>query len=271
MPDDKDYLRIARLDGQGIVLLGAGGGGIGPATASALAGAGARLLCVDINEQEARETALRVGGEAIVADVRKRADMAQVFAQAKHSFGKNFKGVVDVVGIAMLAPLESFDDETIDAQFGMVFRHALLALQLAAPMLAENGGGTFTFVGSRSGIRPSPNQALYGALKAALHHLVRVAAVEFGPNNIRVNAVSPGVVRTPRLLKGLSSDAWRQLALATPLRRVADPDDVAKAILFLASDLAGYVTGNILTLDGAGDSTFQSLGIKPDLPRRAKG
>jgi NAD(P)-dependent dehydrogenase (short-subunit alcohol dehydrogenase family) len=104
-----------------------------------------------------------------------------------------------------------------------------------------------------------------------LHHLVRVAAVEFGPHKIRVNAVSPGVVRTPRLLKGLSTDAWHQLALATPLRRVADPDDVAKAILFLASDLAGYVTGNILTLDGAGDSTFQSLGITPDLPGRAKG
>ena len=132
-------------------------------------------------------------------------------------------------------------------------------------------GGTFTFVGSRSGIRPSPNQALYGAFKAALHHLVRVAAVEFGPHKIRVNAVAPGVVRTPRLLKGLPPDAWHQLALATPLRRVADPEDVAKAILFLASNLAGYVTGNILTLDGAGDSTFQSLGIKPDLPGRAKG
>ena len=76
-----DYLKIARLDGQGIVLLGAGGGGIGPATASALSGAGARLLCVDIKEQEARESALLVGGEAIVADVRKRADMAQVFAR----------------------------------------------------------------------------------------------------------------------------------------------------------------------------------------------
>jgi NAD(P)-dependent dehydrogenase (short-subunit alcohol dehydrogenase family) len=271
MTDRIDYLKMARLDGQGIVLLGAGGGGIGSATALALSGAGARVLCVDVNEQQAREAASSIGGEAVVADIRKRADMARVFSRARELFGNNFKGVVDVVGVAMIAPLETFDDEAVDAQFGIVFRHALLALQLAAPLLAENGGGAVTFVGSRSGIRPSPNQAIYGAFKAALHHLVRAAAMEFGPNKIRVNAVSPGPVRTPRLLKALSPEAWHQLGIANPLGRVADPHDIAKAILFLASDLAGYVTGNILVLDGAGDGNFQSVGLKPNLPGSGQG
>jgi NAD(P)-dependent dehydrogenase (short-subunit alcohol dehydrogenase family) len=73
-------------------------------------------------------------------------------------------------------------------------------------------------------------------------------------------------VRTPRLLKALSPEAWHHLGKANPLGRVADPNDIAKAILFLASDLAGYVTGNILVLDGAGDGSFQAVGLNANLP-----
>jgi len=86
--------------------------------------------------------------------------------------------------------------------------------------------------------------------KAALHHLVRCSAHELGPRGVRVNAVAPGFVRTPRLLKALAGEFWDQVGETNPLGRVAIPADIASAILFLCSDLASYVTGNVLTLDG---------------------
>jgi NAD(P)-dependent dehydrogenase (short-subunit alcohol dehydrogenase family) len=266
MQNSVDYFEQAKLKDRGFVLLGAGGGGIGPAVAHALAGAGAELLCVDISEAEARNTAAMVNGRAISADIRDRNEMAKVFAKAKNLFGSRLSGVVDIVAVGMVAPLENCDDETLDWQFGIVFRHALLALQYAAPILAENGGGTITLVGSRAGLRPLPNQAIYGSMKAALHHLVRSAAMELGPRNIRVNAVSPGFVFTPRVKKALSSEDWKRVEATNPLRRMAEPDDIAKSILFLSSDLASYVTGNILVLDGAGDNNVGALGLKLSLP-----
>jgi 3alpha(or 20beta)-hydroxysteroid dehydrogenase len=264
-----DHLAQSNLLNRGFVLLGAGGGGIGPAVARALAGAGAQVLCVDVSEAEARRTAESIGGEAIAADIRKRSDVEAVFARAKQLFGSRFHGVVDIVAVGMVAPIEACDDDALDWQFGIVFRHALLALQYATPLLAESGGGSFTFVGSRAGLRPIPNQAVYGSMKAALHHLVKTAAMELGPHNIRVNAVSPGFVMTTRLKQALSPGDWGKVAATNPLRRMAEPDDIAKAILFMCSPLASYVTGNIMVLDGAGDNNVASLGLELRLPKAA--
>jgi len=143
-----------------------------------------------------------------------------------------------------------------------VFRHALLATQIAAPLIAANGGGTMTFVGSISGIVGIANQALYGMAKAALHHLVRQAALEFGPVGVRFNAIAPGFVKTPRLAAAIPPETWQSIARSIPMRRVADPADVAKAALFLSSDLSEYVTANILTLDGGATSFVEAPVIK---------
>lgn len=254
----KDHLTLARLDGRGYVILGAGGGGLGDATCEALAGAGARLLCVDRAEQQAKAVAAQVGGEPFVADVTRREDMEAVFDRARSSMGDRFAGVIDIVGMAKNTRITEMDDDAIEQQFAIVLRHALLAVQIAAPMLAKSGGGSLTFVGSLSGMVAIPNQTYYGLAKAALHHLVRYAAQEFGPEGVRVNAVAPGFISTPRLVALLPDEMWKRLAAANPLRRVATPDDIAKAILFLVTDLAAYVTGNILTLDG-GVSQMLSL------------
>jgi NAD(P)-dependent dehydrogenase (short-subunit alcohol dehydrogenase family) len=235
-----------RLDGQGFVVLGAGGGGMGTETSLALARAGARLLCVDFNEQEAAAIADLTGGTAHVADATSRADMEGVFAKANELFGDAFSGVIDIIGVASAGTIPSYSDEAISRQFDIVFRHALLAVQIGAPMLAKRGGGCMTFVGSISGLSSIPNQSLYGSAKAALHHL----AQEFGPGGVRVNAVAPGFVQTPRLKAAIPADAWQKIANGNPLRRTAQPMDIANAILFLSSDLAGYITSNILTLDG---------------------
>ncbi|HKT77776.1 MAG TPA: SDR family oxidoreductase [Sphingobium sp.] len=258
-PPLKDHLQLARLDGRGYVVLGAGGGGLGDATCEALAGAGARLICVDRSEEQARAVAAQVGGEPFVADVTRRDEVQAVFDRARALFGDRFAGVVDVVGMAKNARIDEMDDDAIEQQFAIVLRHALLTVQIAGPMLAGTGGGTLTFVGSLSGIAAIPNQTFYGIAKAALHHLVRYAAQEFGPGGVRVNGVAPGFISTPRLLSLLPAEMWERLAATNPQRRVASPDDIAKAILFLVSDLSLYVNGNILTLDGGVSQTL-SLG-----------
>jgi NAD(P)-dependent dehydrogenase (short-subunit alcohol dehydrogenase family) len=107
-----------------------------------------------------------------------------------------------------------------------------------------------TFIGSISGCVSVSNQAAYGTAKAALHHLVRCSAHELGPHRVRVNGIAPGFVRTPRLLARLNEEFWDRVAGVNPLRRVAVPAEIAAAVLFLCSDLASYVTGNVMTLDG---------------------
>lgn len=256
----KDHLQLARLDGRSYVVLGAGGGGLGDATCEALAGAGAHLLCVDRSEEQAKAVAAQVGGEPFVADVTLRKDVQAVFDRAQAAFGTGFAGVIDVVGMAKNARIDEMDDDAIEQQFAVVLRHALLTVQIAGPILAKSGGGTLTFVGSLSGLAAIPNQTFYGIAKAALHHLVRYAAQELGPDGVRVNGVAPGFISTPRLLSMLPQDMWDRLAASNPLRRVATPEDIAKAILFLVSDLSNYVNGNILTLDGGVSQTLSLIG-----------
>lgn len=257
-----DPLRAARLDGRGFALLGAGGGGIGEATARAFAAAGARLLCVDRDIDQARAVAVATGGTAHAADVTARADLAETFARAEALFGADFAGVVDIVGMAAMGEIASFDDAAVARQFDIVFGHALKTVQLAAPMLARAGGGSIGFVGSVSGIAAIPNQPIYGMAKAALHHLVRYAGQEFGPQGVRVNAVAPGFVETPRLKAALPAPLWDEVARTNPLRRPARPEDVAHALLFLASDLAAYVNGAILPLDGGVTNNAAMPGIE---------
>ena len=259
-----DHLLSARLDGKALIVLGAGGGGIGTATCEALAGAGARLLCVDRDSAQAEAAAAACGGTAHVADVTDRAAMEALFATAADLFGETLSGLVDIVAFARSGTIASFDDAALKLQFDIVLRHAILAVQYGGPLLARHGGGTMAFVGSMSGDRTTMNQSIYGLAKAALHHLVRSAANELGPSGVRVNGVAPGFVRTPRLLEALPKAVWDGIAEVNPLGRCADPADVAKALLYLCSDLSSYLNGNILRLDGGYGNAFRLPGL--DVP-----
>ena len=244
-----DYLADLNLAGKGFIVFGAGPG-IGAHTCHALSQAGAQVLCVDIDATLAKATAAQIKGHAIQADVTRRASMKKVFARAEKLFGGSFYGLVDVVGIANIGAIPSFDDAALTRQFDLVYRHAFMAVQIGAPMLAANGGGVLTFIGSISGLATLPNHTIYGSAKAALHQMVRYAAQEFGPSGIRVNAIAPGYTRTPRILAHRTPAMWQAIDETNPLRRGGNPQDVARVALFLSSDQARYVTGNILTLDG---------------------
>ena len=244
-----DFLAQLRLDGRGLVVLGAGQG-IGEATAHALAQAGGRVLCVDREAALAEKVAKDVRGVACVADVTSRQDVERIFATAKEAFG-GVRGVVDIVVMAKLLPLGKFTDDDYQWQFDIGVRHAFLALQIGAPIVAASGGGSITFVGSISGSACLPNEVVYSASKAALHHLARAAAVELGPSGVRVNAIAPGFVRTPRLNRLVTEERWAEIGEGIPLGRAALPDEVAGPLLFLASDLSAHISGAVLAIDGA--------------------
>jgi len=238
-----DYGALLRLDGRRIVVIGAGNG-IGRQASHAMAMMGARLCCVDVEPDLAAEIADEVGGVAAVGDMRGRDDASRVFASAADALG-GVDGVVGIPGTSHWEPLAEVGDDDWDAQHDLILRYAFLAMQLGARAMG-GGPGSMVFVASVSGLFAAPNHGPYGAFKAGMMALVKSAAQELGPG-IRVNAVAPGAVRTPRWAH-LAQDPARTAVV--PLRKMAETSDIAGAILFLMSPLAGHITGQTIVVDG---------------------
>lgn len=244
-----DYPGRLRLDGKGFIILGAGQG-IGRQASHALASVGANLVTVDLDPDLAADIAGEVGGTPWSGDATKREDIERLFSEAQATFGGKVDGFVDIIGMAQYMGLLDIDDDLWEWHQNIVLRHAYLAMQVGGKCMAETGGGVMTFVASVSGISSAPLHAAYGVAKAGLMSLVRSGAVELGPKNLRINAVAPGMVWTPRVSAYVGEEGRQKNIDNTPLRRVALPEDIASALLFLSSDLAGYVNGQTLVVDG---------------------
>jgi NAD(P)-dependent dehydrogenase (short-subunit alcohol dehydrogenase family) len=242
------YLDLLRLDGRGFIVVGAGQG-IGRQTAHALAQAGARVFCIDSVADLAESVAKEVDGVACVADARDRDDVERAVSEASKALDR-IDGLVDIVGMARYGELLDTSDEDWSWTFDIVLRHAFLFSQVAGRAMAESGGGSMVFVASVSGLTSAPRHAAYGAAKAALVSWVRTLAVELGPKQVRANAIAPGMVWTPRIAELVGERGRKVNEENTPLRRVALPEHIAAAILFLCSDLSSYVTGQTLVVDG---------------------
>jgi NAD(P)-dependent dehydrogenase (short-subunit alcohol dehydrogenase family) len=230
-----------------MVVLG-GGNGIGRQTCHALAQAGAKVVCVDREETRAVAVAREVSGVALCGDVTQRSDVARIFAAAREC--GPVRGLVDIVGMPQLGPLAKLDDRLWASQFDLVLTHAFLAMQVGGQAIADAGGGAMVFVASISGLTRIPGQVAYGTAKAALIQLVAGMSVELGPARVRVNAVAPGFVRTPRLNTMLNEGQWDQIGSLIPLGAPASPAEIAAPILFLLSEMASHVTGQTLLVDG---------------------
>jgi NAD(P)-dependent dehydrogenase (short-subunit alcohol dehydrogenase family) len=242
------YLERLTLDGKGAVVLGAGQG-IGRQVAHALTQALARVYCVDIDDERTQDIVLEIGGCGGSGDITRRDEVERLFADAEEKLGK-VDVIVDIVGMSRYASLVDISDADWDWEFDIVLRHAYLVAQIGGTLLARSGGGAIAYVSSVSGLSGAPSHAAYGAMKAALMSLVRSAAVELGPAGIRVNAVAPGAVWTPRMSEFLGETARQSIARNTPLGRVALPEDIAAALLFMVSDLSTYISGQTLVVDG---------------------
>jgi NAD(P)-dependent dehydrogenase (short-subunit alcohol dehydrogenase family) len=249
-----DYADSLGLHGRRFLVIGAGQG-IGRQTSHALAQLGARVVCADVDPVRAAEVATEIDGTALVGDATRRPDVERIIEDAARTLG-GLDGIVDIVGMAHFASLLDLTDDEWDWHFDVVLRHVYLALQIGGRALVAGGGGVMTFVASASGITSAPRHAAYGAAKAALMSLVRTAAVELGPSGVRVNAVAPGVVWTPRISVQLGDEGRARNEANTPLRRVALPADIAGALLFLCSDLAAYVSGQVIVVDGGVGAKF---------------
>jgi NAD(P)-dependent dehydrogenase (short-subunit alcohol dehydrogenase family) len=246
-----DYASLMRLDGQVHVVLGAGQG-IGYQSAHALAAFGAKVVCADREADRAKKVADEVGGVPWTGELIERDSVASLFDFVGEEFGR-LDGVVDIVGLARYKPLIDLTDADWQFHLDAVLKHAYLAIEYASRYWQRTGtGGALAVVASVAGQQSSPKTAAYGAMKAALMSLVRTAAVELGPDGIRVNAVAPGVVRTPR---AQANPKWTQDLLdaniaKTPTGRLSYPADVASALLFLVSPLSRQITGETLVVDG---------------------
>jgi 3-oxoacyl-[acyl-carrier protein] reductase len=237
-----------------------GGQGIGRATALALARAGANVAVLDLERERADAVAAELGGlgvraSALAGDVTKAADAARAVAEAASALGP-LDAVVDIVGSASWGSLLELDDGTWERDFDVNLKqHWYVARAAARAWIAAERPGAYCAVGSVSGLFSAARHGAYGAAKAGLLALVRTAAEEWAPHGIRVNAVVPGSVRTPRI-----EAAWAEGTIARPtpetLARMALPEDVANAALFLVSDLARRITGQALVVDGGTTTKF---------------
>lgn len=251
------YAQALRLDGRGVVVLGVGPG-IGGAVCDAVAEVGGRLLCVDLDGEQAAATAKRAGGEAIAADVTDADAVAAVFDRAEELFGDDLYGVVNVVGVTRPGLLADETDESTGRQFDLVLRPVLLLTRIAHPRLAARGRGSVVFIGSLAGEASLRRLGMYGAAKAAVHHLAGTAALEFGHAGVRTNTIVTGRILGSGSTGTPSPEALATLRDAIPLGRTGVSGDIAAAVLFLLSDLAAYVNGVRLPVDG-GMSAVSSL------------
>lgn len=234
------------LDGKVFAVLGAGPG-FGVRSADLLRQAGAFVACLDRDAGRARAAAAAVDGKALAADVLDERQLADTLAEARGWKGR-LDGVVDIVGGSSGRWLPEQTMAEVEAELRFNLTHKFAVVRLAAAQMAQ--GGSMTFIGSVGGFTSVPQQTVYGAAKAGLHNLVAGAAAELGHRGIRVNAVAPGITRTPRMLERFSAAQWAEVAAGTPLQRAGEVDDVAGVILFLASPLAAYVTGQTIVVDG---------------------
>lgn len=248
------YSAMCSLEGRGFVVAGVGNG-IGRQTAHALASQGAQVLCVDVVAELAEHVADEVSGVSLVADMCERDGVEHALAVAERSFDR-LGGIVDIIGISRFQRIVDTSDEDWDWHQRVNIRHAFLLAQLGGRALTRHGGGTLVFVASIAGVSGAQNQAAYGAAKAGVISLVKSAAVELGPHQVRVNAVAPGVICTPRVGAALGSERRQAWAESTPLRRLGRPSDIASTALFLSCDLSSFMTGQTLVVDGGTGQKF---------------
>jgi 3-oxoacyl-[acyl-carrier protein] reductase len=268
------------LTGRPTLLVGGAGGGIGTAMAHAVAGAGAPIgILTNVDEHAATitEELRSVGAQvvAVVADVTDEDQLVRSVQSVAAELGP-IRHLVNVVGGNAADDYQraaEIEMETFDRVLSRNLRYAVVACrEVAAPLLAAGTTGSIVNISSAAS-RGAPLLGPYAAAKAALESYSRTTALEWAPSGIRVNVVSVGTVRTPRT--GMGDD--EAMAASIPLRRRGDPAEVAAAALFLLSDLASYITGHTLVVDGGvtlghpGGAELSKFSTRADVRARFPG
>jgi 3-oxoacyl-[acyl-carrier protein] reductase len=247
--------KTKRLDGKVAIVTGASKG-IGTAIAKHLAAEGAAVV---VNYSSSKEGADRVvdeitkqGGKAIAvrANMAKKAEIERLFSETKKAFGK-LDVLVNNAGVYEFLPLENVTEEHFHKHFDVNVLGPLLAIQQATKYFGPDGGSIINISSSASKSAPASG-SVYSATKAAIDTITKSLAQELGSRKIRVNAINPGMVETEGLRAGgfVGSDFQKLFESKSALGRIGQPDDIAPAVVFLASPDSGWITGETLIVSG---------------------
>lgn len=259
-----DYREKFDLSGRRAMIIGAGSG-IGRASSEALASFGADVICADLHESAARRTADAINGAghrayAVTADLRDTGSIKTLAADAE---------AVDVLVITpsvnVRKRLLHITDEEFDRIIDLNLKGTFRAVRAFAPGMAQRGRGSIISFSSIRAQVVEPGQGVYAATKAGTVQMLRALAAELGPSGVRVNSIAPGVVETPLTAQIKNDPEWHEAySRKAMLGRWAQPEEIAGAVVYLASDASSYVTGAFYEVDGgwlAADGRFS-----PELP-----
>ena len=237
---------MTRLDNKIALVIG-GQGGIGGAVSQRFAHEGAQVYATSRKGTDGVSEETGTGSvRGVQADASNTADLTRVFEQVKSEQGRIDILVVNA-GLSEYAPLEDISEDHFDRAFGLNVRSLVFAAQGATELMQP--GGTIVLIGSIAGEIGTKGYGVYGATKAAVRSFTRTWANELAPKGIRVNVVSPGPTDTA-MMAGASQEIRDALSGMIPLGRMGRPDEVAAAVLFLASDESSFTTGAELAVDG---------------------
>ena len=252
---------MGRLEGKVTIITG-GASGIGAATARLFIDEGAFVHIADVQDDKGAKLAEELGrrSEYLHGDVSQESDVEALVARVVATHGQ-LDCMFNNAGIAgPTDPIESVDVELFDEAVGVLLRGVFLGIKHAAPVMKRQGAGSIINTASVAGLRTGYGNHVYSAAKAGVIQLTRSVAMELGESGVRVNCVCPGFIPTPMIgrARGLSiheadsklDEIRESFTKAQPLRRPGDPADIAKAVLWLASDDSSFVNGHALVVDG---------------------
>jgi len=243
-----------------------GGGDIGAAIGARAAAAGYRVTLLDQNGERAREQAAGIAGAiGLACDVTDEASVHAALDAAQAEFGTVPDLVVNCAGTARFKPLIDQTLEDFKRVLDVNLVSGFIVGQAAARRMAPRGSGNIVNITSINGVSPAPNSGAYSASKAGLAQLTELMAVEWGPMGLRINAVAPGFIDAGLSAPFFANQSIRdQRCKAVPSRRLGRAEDIAEAVIFLASDAASYINGHQLVVDGGASRALLAL-----LPREA--
>jgi 3-oxoacyl-[acyl-carrier protein] reductase len=236
-----------------VAIVTGGGQGIGRATALKFGSEGAKVVVADMNEDTAKSVVDEItsaGGQALAVGVNvAQEDSVQAMIDATTNWGGTLDIIVNNAGITKDTQLRKMSKDQWDAVIAVNLTGVWLCGRAAANVMADKGSGVILNGSSISGLTGNFGQSNYTAAKGALIAMTKTWAIELGRKNVRVNAVAPGFTATP-MVETVPEKVLDQVKSSTPLGRLGQPEDMANAYVFLATDEASFITGQVLIIDG---------------------